>query len=125
MQPRVDGVGAGVAWVELAPDRAQALVVRAPALGAWAMAGREGGRLVEEEQLRVAAGLQQRLTAPAAKSQTAGDLPPAREAPANPAAAVVQATAVSIDEAAARIRHELAQRSDTVLKRHGWGVAET
>ena len=57
VQLRVDGVGAGLGWVELAPDRAQALVVRAPALGAWAMAGREGGRLVEEEQLRVAARL--------------------------------------------------------------------
>ena len=59
-------VGADLAGMELPPEREQPEVVVAPAVRAGAMPGGEGGRLVEEEQLRETAGLQQRPPKPAA-----------------------------------------------------------
>ena len=48
-----------VPGVHVPPDRDQPVVVLAPALGARPVPCRERCRLVEEEELRVAAGLQQ------------------------------------------------------------------
>ena len=70
---RVDRVGSDLARVELAPESAEAVVVLAAAKSAGAVAGREGGRLVEEEELREAAGLQERLAMPALELEAAGD----------------------------------------------------
>ena len=81
----VDRVGAGLARVELAPDRAEAVVVLAPAERARAMPGRERGRLVEEEELREPPGLEQRPPQPAAELEPAGDPAPAVVAPADAA----------------------------------------
>jgi len=64
---RVDRVGADLAGVQLAPDRNEALVVLAAAERARTMAGCEGGRFIEEEQLGEAAWLQER---PAGKSRS-------------------------------------------------------
>ena len=54
---RVDRVGADMAGMERAPDLAEPVVVLAPTEGARAVAGREGRRLVQEEQLGEPAGL--------------------------------------------------------------------
>ncbi len=54
---RVDRVRSDLAGVESEPDLAEAVVVFAPAEGTRAMAGGQCRRLVEEEQLGVAARL--------------------------------------------------------------------
>src|SRR5262249_19199039 len=101
------------------PAGDETVVVGAAALGAGAVAGREGRRLVEEEELRVAPGLEQRAAVPAAELEPAGDPALAGVAAANPTGGVVQTAAVAEDEAAARIGDELAERRDAVLPRHG------
>jgi hypothetical protein len=82
------------------------------------VAGRERGRLVEEEELGEASRLQQRVPAPAAELEPAGDPALRRPAPADPPGGVVQAAAVAVDEAARRIGDQLAERRDPVLQRH-------
>src|SRR5439155_15208037 len=62
---RVDRVCADLAGMELAPDRREPVVVLAAAERAGPMSGRQGGRLVEEEELGEAARLQERLAVPA------------------------------------------------------------
>jgi hypothetical protein len=119
VQPRVDSVGAALAVVQLLPDGEEAVVVLAPAQRARPVTCREGGRLVEEEELGEAAGLQQCPALPAAKLEPARDPAPAVETPADPAGVVVEAAAVPLDEAACGHRDELAEGSDAVLQRHG------
>src|SRR6188508_3312358 len=104
--------------MELAPQLPEANVVLAAAERAGAMACRERGRLVEEEELRELAGLQQRAALPASELEPARD--PALHAEPLPDATgvVVQAAAVPVDEAARRVGDELAERRHAVLKRH-------
>ena len=82
------------------------------------MAGGERRRLVEEEQLREPARLQQPRPLPAPELEPAGDPALDREAAADPAGLVVQAAAVAVDEAAGRVRDQLPERRDAVLQRH-------
>src|SRR5205823_1993148 len=78
---RVDRVGPCATPVELAPHRAEPVVVLAPAERAGTVAGGERGRFVEEEELGEATRLQQRLAVPAAKREPAGDPALTGEAP--------------------------------------------
>src|SRR5262245_54845104 len=119
VQPGIDRVRASLAVVELAPERGEAVVVLVPAERTRPVPGGERGRLVEEEELREAAGLHQRAALPAAKLEPARDPALAVEAASDPARRVVEAAAVAVDEAASRIRDKLAERRDAVLQRHG------
>src|SRR5207244_12987565 len=65
VQPRVDRVRALLARIQRLPERDEAVVVLAAALGARAVAGRERRRLIEEEELGVASGLHEPLPAAA------------------------------------------------------------
>ena len=122
LQLSVKRVCANLARMELAPDRAQRVVVRAATERAGAMSGGKGSGLVEEEQLGEPTGLAQRRTAPTAEAQPAGDPPSAGEPPPNPAVAVVQAAAISVHRPPCRVRDQLAQRRHPVLMRHGESV---
>ena len=64
------------------------------------MAGGEGGRLVEEEELRELARLHQRPPMPAAELEPAGDPALRRPAAPDPTFVVVEAAAVAVDEPA-------------------------
>ncbi len=115
---RVYRVGSDLTRMQLGPDRREAIVVLAAAERARAMSGGKRGRLVEEEQLSEAARLQERATLPAAELEPTGDPALAGIAPPNAPRLVVQATSISVYEAAGGIRDEVAERSDPVLQRH-------
>jgi hypothetical protein len=119
MELRVDRVGAGFPRVELAPDLAETDIVGATAERARAVSRGERGRLVEEEQLRESAGLEQRPSSPAPELEPAGNPPFAVVAPADPTPLVVEAAAVSVDEAACRVGDELAEWGHAILQWHG------
>jgi hypothetical protein len=82
------------------------------------MARGEGGCLVEEEELREAPRLLEWVAVPAAELEAAGDPALARVAPPDTPRVVVEAPAVAVDEAAAGIGDELAERRHAVLQRH-------
>jgi hypothetical protein len=98
MKVRVDRVRSRLIRVERAPDRAEPLVVLAPAQRARAMPGREGGGFVEEEELRELARLKQRPAFPASELEPAGDPALSVVAPPDTARLVVQAAAIAVDE---------------------------
>ncbi len=123
VQLGVDRVRTDLAGVEPAPDRAEADVVLPPAEGARTMARREGRRLVEEEELREEARLEEAASLPALELEPAGDPPLRRIAPANPAGRVVEAAAVPVDEPARRARDQVAEGRDAVLKCQGQASA--
>ena len=79
------------------------------------MPGRERGRLVEEEELRELAGLEQRPALPAAELEPAGDPALPVVAPPDLALRVVEAAAVPVDEPTRRVGDQLAERCDAVL----------
>jgi hypothetical protein len=112
----VDRVGARLARVEGAPDLGEAPVVGVAAERAGSVACRERSHLVEEEELRELAGLEERAALPAAELEPAGDPAPPVETPANATVLVVQAPAVSVDEPSRRVGDELAERCDAVLQ---------
>ena len=117
MELGVDRVGSDLARMEIAPDGDQAVVVLAPALRTGAMAGRERSHLVEEEELRVAAGLLQRTSPPVAELEPARDPAFHREATADAALGVVEAAAIPVHEATGGVRDEIAERRDPILER--------
>src|SRR5579859_5142387 len=102
------------------PGVDEAVVVAPAALGAWAVAGGERRRLVEEEQLGVAVGLHQ-LASAALELQQASD-----PAPPHPALQrqqllvhrVKAAAAVAEQRAARRRLDDLAPRRYAILQRH-------
>src|SRR6185369_10583723 len=102
----------------LADDLQEAVVVLAPAQRARAVAGRERGRLVEEEQLGEAPRLEQRSAVPAAEAQAAGDPAAAVVMAADPAARVVQTAPVAVHEPASRGGDQVAERGDAILQSH-------
>ena len=105
MQARVDLVRAA-----RTREREEPVVVLAAAERAWPVAGRERGRLVEEEQLREAAGLKERVTLPAAELESAGDPALGRPPPPDLPVRVVQAAAVAVDEPARGVGDQVAER---------------
>ncbi len=80
---RVDQVRRDLVRVDLAPDRAEAVVVGAATQCAGAMSRGEGGRLVEEEELGEATRLEQWASLPAAELETTRDPALAVEPPAD------------------------------------------
>src|SRR5438876_6848081 len=104
--------------MKLAPDRTQPPVVLAPAQRACAVAGGERRRVVEEEELGEAPGLEQRSAMPAAEPEPARDPPLPVVAAADASIVVVQAAAVAVDETARGIGNQVAQWCDAVLQRH-------
>ena len=109
VQPLVDRVGA-----RLRDELAEPVVVGPPALRTWAVSRGERSRVVEEEQLRVAAGLKERGTPPALELEPAGDPSLDGIAPPDAPLAVVEATAVAVDEAPLWCRDDLAERGHAV-----------
>jgi hypothetical protein len=82
------------------------------------MAGRERGRLIEEEQLGKQARGHERRPASATKFQAAGDPPLRRVQPADLPSVVVKTAAVAVDEPSLIGRDQLAQGRDAVLQWH-------
>jgi hypothetical protein len=95
----------------------EAGVVLAAAFRARAVAGGEGGGVVEEEELGVAARLQQSASA-VLELEAAGDPAAQGVGAADPAVVVVEGAAVAVDESARRVGDELAEGGDAVLVRH-------
>ena len=122
MELLVHRVGAALSWVHRPPDLHEAVVVGSTTQRAGSVAGGECRRLVEEEELGEAAGLHQRRAVPSAVLELTGDPALHAEAPTNAPVLVVQAAAVPVDEAASRIRDEVAERGDAVLSRHRAGT---
>ena len=114
MQPLVEVVRA-----PFADDLHEAVVVLAAALRARAVPGGERGRLVEEEEPRVAARRHRIGAVAAAELEPARDPALHLERPADAALRVVQAAAVAVHEPALRRGDELAERRHPVLERHG------
>ena len=83
------------------------------------MAGGEGGRLVEEEELGELPGCMSVVAVPALELETAADPAAGCLKPADPALRVVQAAAVAVDEPALGVCDQLGERRDAVLERHG------
>ena len=123
------------ARVRFAPRAQEALVVLPPATGARAVAGCHGRRLVEEEELGVAARRHEHALAAieravvvalrlacAVDAELARQPQPACVRPHNLALAVVEYTAVAKDRCrrvvAGRMRDDRAPRRDAVAKRH-------
>ena len=114
----VDRVRSDLARMQVAPDRDQAVVVLAPAFRTRTMPGCERRHFVEEEELGVAAGLQQWTSAPAAELEPARDPALHREAASDAALAIVKTAAIAVHEATGRVRDQIAERRDAVLERH-------
>ena len=118
MEPQVDRIRRPFERTAVPPALEEARVVVAAALGAGTMPGRERGRLVEEEELRVPARLHQRRAPAVPEPEPACDPPLHLIAADDAAGVVVEAAAVSVDEAARRIGDELSERCHAVLERH-------
>ena len=97
-------------------NRDQTVVVLAPALRTGTVARCERGRLVEEEELRVTAWLEER-SAGGRGLEPARDPALHRVATANAALGVVERAAIAVHEASGRVRNQLAEGRDPVLKR--------
>src|SRR5262245_48575828 len=100
------------------PSRLEAAKVRVSAFPARAMAGRQRGRLVQEEQLRVPIGGHDRPV-PTAKREDTGDpgAITACDPSHHPPAGLVEAPTVPHEHAARRRGDQLAERGDAVLER--------
>src|SRR5207248_11259176 len=109
-QAPVDRVGAGLAAVQAGPDRAEAVVVLAPAERARAVAGGERGGLVDEEELGELAWLHHRAALPALELEPAGDPAAHRPAAADAPRVVVQAAAGAVDEPGGGRRDQVGER---------------
>jgi hypothetical protein len=114
----VDRVGSALSGMKAGPDRRETDVVVAAAERAGTMPGGEGRCLVEEEELREASRLKERRAVPAPEPQAARDPVLAVVPPPDVPGVVVEAAAVSVDEAAPRVGHQLPEGSDPVSQRH-------
>jgi 8-oxo-dGTP pyrophosphatase MutT (NUDIX family) len=124
VEPLIDGVGATIVCVQVAPHLDEPHVVLATALGTRPVPGGQRGRLVEEEQFGEAPRLQKRMAPPTAELEPARDPPLDGERPPDVARGVVQAPAIPVHEAARRIRDQLTQRRDPVPQRHASNLRE-
>src|SRR5262249_60501871 len=113
VQPRVDLVRAARAGQLEKP-----VVLLPAAESARPVPGRERRGLVEEEQLREPPRLKERMPVPAAELQPARDPALPGVPPPDAPACVVEAAAVPVDEAAAWVRDEVAERRHSILERH-------
>ena len=118
MELAIDRVGAPLAGMQLFPDLGETDVVLATAQRARAMPRRERGRLIEEEQLGVPAGLHQGVAPPPSEPELAGHPTLAVVASADGATLVVEAATVPVDQATGRVGDEFTERRDAVLAGH-------
>jgi hypothetical protein len=116
VEPQIDLVRTDRVTVVLSPDVTEADVVLTPAERTWAVTRAERGRLVQEEQLRELARLQQRTPVPAAELQPAGDPPSYCPLSPNAPEIVVQTATVPVHEPPGWVRDELAEGRDAVLE---------
>jgi hypothetical protein len=114
---RVDRIGAGLPRVPISPDRPEAVGVLAAAERTRPVPGRHRRRLVEEEELRELARLQERRAMPVLEAEAARDPALPGVPPPDAPRVVVKTAAVAVDEAAVRRRDELAEGRDAVLPR--------
>jgi len=113
----IDRVRTDRVTVAISPDVREPDVVLASAERTWAVTRRERGSLVQEEQLRELARLQQRAPVPAPELQPAGDPPAYRPRSSNAPEIVVQAATVAVHEPSCGVRDELAEGRHAVLER--------
>jgi hypothetical protein len=118
VEPQIDRVRTDWITVALFPCVTETDVVLAPAKRTWAMTRGERGRLVQEEQLRELARLQQRAPVPAAELQATRDPPSYRPLSSNTSEIVVQTATVPVHEPPGWVRDELAEGRDAVLEWH-------
>jgi hypothetical protein len=104
-------IGRGPGCLKLSEASALALRTRT-------VTGGQGGRLVQEEQVRVLAGCHDDPS-PAPELQHAVDPAAAAEEPADPLLVIVQAAAVPQERAAVLRGDQFAERGDTILSGHG------
>ena len=118
MELRIDHVGSALVLVERGPDFEQEFVVGAAAECAGPVPGREGGRLIQEEELREAARLHERPAVPAAELEPTRD--PALDLIATTDAplVVVEAPAVAVHKPPRWIRNQFTEGCDSILERH-------
>jgi hypothetical protein len=118
MEPPVDRIGiGGLTTMAGAPRGREALVIRVAAFGARAMTGGKGGRLIQEEELRV--GSRPHDRAPSATEFRAAGNPSAALGEADDAAfAIVQDATVAHQESAAGTGNDVTEGGDAILVRH-------
>ncbi len=109
VEVQVDRVGTDRLAMALPPDVTEADVVLAPAERTRAVTRGERGRLVQEEQLREPARLQQGLRSPALELQPARDPASHSARSSNAPDIVVQAATVAVHEPSRGVRDELAE----------------
>jgi hypothetical protein len=109
---RTDGLA-----VPPSPDVTEVDVVLAPAERTGPVTRGERCRLVQEEQLRELARLQQRTPVPAPEFQPAGDPPSYGPLSSNAPEIVVQTATVAVHEPARGMRDEVAEGRHAVLER--------
>jgi hypothetical protein len=113
VKTRVDLVG-----TPRSDELEEQLVVGSTAERARPVTRGERGRLVEEEELGEAAGLEQRRAMPVLEPQPARDPSPPGVGAPDGSVRVVETTPVAVHEAARRVGDQLTQRRDTVAERH-------
>src|SRR5947209_11573600 len=116
MELVVDRVRSGLVRVDRRPELNQAVVVSATALRTWPVSSRKRGRLVEEEQLGVAARSHQPRPASPAELKLASDPSPGRVRAADGRVLVVEAAAVAIHEPALGRGDQIAKWGNPVLQ---------
>jgi hypothetical protein len=104
--------------VRLHPRLAEAEEILAAALRTRPVAGRQGGRLVQEEELGEPAGAQE-FAPPPLELEPAGDPPPDLPGTNQPAVIVVKDTPIPEKESARIGGDDLPERRDSVAERHG------
>jgi hypothetical protein len=88
-----------------------------PALGARAVPGGEGGRLVQKEEAGIASG-RHRLAPTPPELEPARDPATAVMVPADPAILPVKPATIAKDESSLTRLDQLSHRRDTVAQRH-------
>ncbi|HKT38905.1 MAG TPA: hypothetical protein VJR48_11075 [Ktedonobacterales bacterium] len=106
--------GAGGAVAHGGPAAPKLLVILVATLGAWAVPGCEGGRLVEKEQFGVASGLHDEAMA-STKFQEAHEPAPPLTIAYNLLAVIVQHAAITEHQAAFGCGDEITEGRDAVL----------
>jgi hypothetical protein len=118
MELHIDHVSSALVSVERGPGFDQEVVVRAAAERAGPVPGREGRRLVEEEERSEATRLHERLAVPAPELEATRDPALDLVAPTDASVLVVEAATVPVHKATRRIGNQLSQGRNSILERH-------
>lgn len=117
VEPQVDRIRSNLPGMQLTPDLEEPVVVGSATQCTGSMASRQGSRVVEKEQFGEATWLKQRSTLPAAKLELARDPAADVVVASNAPAAVVETTAISVEEPALGHRNKLTEWRHSVLPR--------